>query len=378
MKIQSINNINHNHKTQNNTKNYFTKQLNADSISLSSKQIAFTNADNFKIKAQGKILELKGISLYKSASAIREDSFHIIKKSRSIQKRAQEIQEASKQIYTNARREFAKGVTLGYKPTYDPETNEIIKEFYDGDNGQLIMEEYDRYGRTTKKIIKDKQVTAVLLKSLKKGKFNTLIFDNTTGELIQYLKEAKMDFDKYSALEQFAFSGDKLLTYSYKHEEIINKHQKSEERYSYNDNKITSYHSDWSYEINGEEKASEEFIFADETVKKSSIGILNYEDSTNSYRTAQEEYLFDEDADIKACTIGLRQPKNQISATAQSIFCYSENGLEKVYLNVITNIQEKRTSAEKLYYFKNDKAERCQTEYLQQGDIEKFAKNIRI
>ncbi|MBQ4646715.1 MAG: hypothetical protein IJB79_05145 [Candidatus Gastranaerophilales bacterium] len=368
MKIQSVDN-------RFLIKNYNNSNFSCPVSLIAKDSVSFSGLFEKGIKIQAKYLNQDANSTYKEASETREYSYVVLADASDFQEEAMQIKENSSVVYLKAKELLNLGRNTNFEPVINPLNNEITREYYDGDDGQLIIEEYDEAGKTSRKIIFDRQVVMVMERNPETRKMDSYIFDVDNGEIIQFAKDIKINLDGYEASKQFMFQDGKITSCDIKHKVVDEKYEKSKTHYSYHDGNLASYSINWQYNNDGVEKSEENYTFVKGQLRKVFYGLV---DSFEEERTAQAEYIYGIDGELTSCILDVVMKKDG-NNTIGTMYKYGENGLQKAYLDIEALPKERKMTAKKLFFYDDDEPLRCLCEYeFSKNGKEKFSKAVNL
>lgn len=375
MKIQSISNI-QNYKIKNKIKNNTKIPYKNDSISLSkSKEVSFNGFQELQLKLQARNLEKNGNTAFHNASKMQDDSHGILLDALSFQEEAKYIQENAPRILKRAHMIYNHGQANNFENMTDKKTGALLRQYYDGDNGDFIIEDHGDREKTLRKIIFNKDVVMVMELNSQTRKMDAFVFDSNTNELLQYIRNIKITLNGYKAEKQFTYDENKLSSCDLKYEMIEEGFEKSKKRYSFEDDKLKEFSIDWLYKPQHSTYHGEHFLFNDVLLTKVSTGLEEiYGNETKSL----EEYIFQEDASLSSFAKNVFISKTQ-NSTMDSIFKFGENGLEKIYLGVDYDLKNKSYSSKKLFIYDDLEPLFCKLDYTHNPNgRENFSKNISL
>ena len=339
--------------------------------------ISFNGLSDLILKLQAKKLGREANSVSKEGSTSRMEAYSLQQYSSKLKKESLIIKADSTVLYKDVQKVLDEARKKGFPNKVDKSTGQMIREFYDGDDGQFIMEEYDSKGRTIRKTIIDKEITLVIKENKSTNKDDAYAFDTLNGELVEFSRGLQIVGDGYRADENFSYFDGELSAYDNKYKLIREGKENSREHFAFCDGKLDKYCFDWKFEKGVYEKASEYYSFIDGKLLKN---LTEYKEYFGKHLEAVEEYFFDIDGGLTSCAKKVHHSKTKDnSSTAEKMFKFGDLGLEKIYLNLICTHNDDKITAQKLYKCADEKIKGCAFDYeYHKNGAEKFSSYIAI
>ena len=182
--------------------------------------ISFNGLSDLILKLQAKKLGREANSVSKEGSTSRMEAYSLQQYSSKLKKESLIIKADSTVLYKDVQKVLDEARKKGFPNKVDKSTGQMIREFYDGDDGQFIMEEYDSKGRTIRKTIIDKEITLVIKENKSTNKDDAYAFDTLNGELVEFSRGLQIVGDGYRADENFSYFDGELSAYDNKYKLI--------------------------------------------------------------------------------------------------------------------------------------------------------------
>lgn len=345
-------------------------------ISFQNNKVENENAPNspakshigkFLLRIEAGLLTNEAKKAYEESTQIRQDGYNIQKIADSIQEDTKEIIKTSRQILKEAQSTFRQARADNFATKKDPESGEIIQEFYDGAKGQFIMTEYDQKGNELRKIIVSKDVISVILEGSERKASRMFVYDAHSGDLINYSQGIKYLASGYRAEKQYRFEDGALVEYDIDYEENQGKDEKSKTHFVFENSKLKKCKE--GRKIRGrEELCEEEYIFKGPILSRVLMNSVHSSGKTE----AQEEYIFSQD-ECLACHLK-NSKKSKGSVEADKMFVFNSRGTDKFYIKAKLDLKNPKTVSKRVYLSKDDQVQGCLLSYSITGGIANFTR----
>ena len=342
-----------------------------DSVEFSSKPISFGGIKEQLIRLEVFGAQMQAETAHKDASKLRDESFEIRQDVNDIRDNAYEILKKAPALFKEIDSYLAYAHRTNYATIKDPQTGEVIRDFFDIGENQFSMEEY-RDGWNFRKTIITDDYLFVMTPGSKNRNIESYMFDRKTGELLQYANGLTINDvkDSFSAKEHYLFDNGKILCFDRDYKVAEEKFETSGEKYEFEDDVFKTYYMNFKIKNNGEEQADEIFEFENRVLSRCQKGVKIV---PNESKKMEEEFIYDSEGSFVRYSSQVEDVFDK-GYKAGLVVYSGDNGVERVEMNRSCT-PDFATHIDKVYYFTSDKVSEIAYGFTSSQDGEEICLN---